>query len=169
MKELKITTENIAAANKQFLGEVNEYPLFEEAAEIDIINASPGEGECYGEIVNFRPGVEKLMIDKKELEKYKGKEALVRLKKAFNAKIIEANDFQAKANFVSYEKTNHPVISWIKEPVDVEIIMSDGSKKRGFSSKSILGAKGMIRFEGVGYANIEEKKGNLISCVFAHE
>ncbi len=168
MKELKITTENFASANKHFLGEINEYPFFEEAAEIEVINTSPGQGECYGEQINFKPGVEKLLVSKKELQKYKDKQVLVRLKKAFNAKIIEASDFQAKANFVSYEKTTNPVISWIKEPIDVEILMSDGSKKRGFSAKSLLEAKGVVRFEGIGYANIEDRKGNTIYCVFAH-
>ena len=85
MKEVKITLENFASANKQFLGEVAEYPFFEEAIEIEINNMMEGEGEAYGENIKFKGGIEKLLVNKKELLKYKGKETLVRFKKAFNA------------------------------------------------------------------------------------
>ncbi len=169
MKEVKITLENFASANKQFLGEVAEYPLFEEAIEIEINNMIEGEGECYGENIKFKGGIEKLLVNKKELLKYKGKETLIRFKKGFNAKIIEATEFSGKANFVSYTKTEYPVISWIKESIDVEVLMNDGSIKKGFSSKSLTNASGVVRFEGIGYANIESKENNLIKCVFAHE
>ena len=169
MKEVKITLENFASANKQFLGEVAEYPFFEEAIEIEINNMMEGEGEAYGENIKFKGGIEKLLVNKKELLKYKGKEALVRFKKGFNAKIMEATEFSGKANFVSYTKSENPVISWIKESIDVEILMNDGSTKKGFSSNSLQKASGVVRFEGIGYANIESKENGIIKCVFAHE
>lgn len=169
MKEVKITLENFASANKQFLGEVNEYPFFEEAIEIEINNMIEGEGESYGENIKFKGGIEKLLVNKKELLKYKGKEALVRFKKGFNAKIIQASEFSGKANFVSYMKSENPVISWTKESSDVEILMNNGTTKKGFSSNSLQKASGVVRFEGIGYANIESKENRIIKCVFAHE
>jgi len=169
MKEVKITLENFASANKQFLGEVDEYPFFEEVIEIEINNMVEGEGESSGENIKFKGGIEKLLVNKKELLKYKGKEILVRFKKGFNAKIIETSEFSGKANFVSYTKTEHPVISWTKESSDVEILMNDGTTKKGFSSNSLQKSNGVVRFEGIGYANIESKENGIIKCVFAHE
>jgi hypothetical protein len=111
-----------------------------------------------------------LFVDKKELIKYsKKKGALVRFKKAFNAKIDEANEFGGKATFISYSKTDNPIVSWVHEMIDVEILMSDGSVKRGFSAPSLISATGMVHFEGLGYANIEAKKDGTIKCVYAYE
>jgi glutamyl-tRNA synthetase len=170
LKEVKITLDMFAAANKAALGEVNSYPFFEEATEIEIYNMTDGEGECYGQNVKFESGIEKLFIDKKELLKYKNKkDVLVRMKKAFNAKITESGEFSGKAMFVSYAKTEYPVISWIDEPIDVEVLMNDGTTKRGLSSPSLLEAKGVVHFEGLGYANIEAKDKGIIKCIYSYD
>ena len=44
-------------------------------------------------------------------------------------KIIETNEHQGKAQFISYTKSENPVISWTKESIKVEILMNDGSIK----------------------------------------
>jgi len=170
LKEVKISLDAFAAANKEILGEAKEFPFFEEAAEIEVYNIAPGEGECYGEKIAFNSGVTKLFADKKELLKYKNRiGAEVRFKKAFNAKMNEITDFNGKATFISYSKTNNPVISWVKELIDVEVLMGDGSVKRGFSSPSILEAKGVIRLEGLGYVNTEAKERGIIKCVYSYD
>ena len=169
LKEVKITLEMFAAGNKAVLGDASSFPFFEEAVPVEIYNLIPGEEDCYGEQVNFDNALEKVFIDKKELAKYKTKkDALVRFKKAFNAKITEATEFEGKAMFVSYLKTEYPVVSWVDELVDVEIVMSDGTTKRGFSSPSLLTAKGIVHFEGLGYANIEAKEKGIVKCVYSY-
>ena len=47
--------------------------------------------------------------------------------------------------------------------------MNDGTTKKGFSSNSLQKSNGVVRFEGIGYANIESKENGIIKCVFAHE
>jgi glutamyl-tRNA synthetase len=169
-KTAKITIENLGSTNKEFLGEVKELPFFEEGIETEIIGMVEGDGESYGEKVKFSGGIEKLIVDKKEALKYKNKlGTIVRLKKAFNAKVIEATEFSMKLQFISYAKTEHPVISWVKGIVDAEIIMDDASKRVGITAKSALEEKGIKHFEGLGYANIEEIKGNYVRAVFAHK
>lgn len=170
LKEVKISADAIAAANKLFIGEVNSYPFFEEAVPLEVYNVTSGEGDCYGETVKFDNGIAKLFVDKKELLKYKNKlNTPMRLKKAFNATITEVSEYGGKAMFVSYSKTENQVLSWVNELVDVEITMSDGTIKRGFSSTSLLEAKGIIHFDGIGYANIEGKEDGKITAVFAYE
>ena len=169
LKEVKIPMEMIAAANKIFVNEAKDYPFFEEAAQIEVYNVAPGEGDCYGEKINFEAGIIKLFIDKKELAKHKEKkDSIVRLKKAFNAKLNEASEYEAKATFISYSKTDYPVLSWIAELVDVEVIMSDGKTKRGFSCPTIIEAKGLIRLEGIGYCNIEAKEDGVIKLIYSY-
>jgi len=170
LKEVKISMDAFAAANKAVIGETQEYPFFEEAVPVELYNMTSGEGECYGERITFEAGIEKVLVDKKEIAKYKGKAGtIVRFKKAFNAKIQEASEFGGKAMFISYSKAEHPVISWVMEPVDVEVLMGDGTLARGFSAPSIINASGMIHLEGLGYVNIEAKEGGVIKCVFGYK
>ena len=170
LKEVKISLDAFSAANKEVLGGASEYPFFADAAEIEVKDIQKGEAECYGEKIKFISGKDKIIVSKTELQKYEGKKGvMVRLKKGFNLMLSDVTENGGKADFISYEKTELPVISWVKESASVEIVMSDGSIKKGTSAKSILQAKGIIHFEGLGYANIEEKKGNLASCVYSYD
>lgn len=168
LKEVKITTEAFAAANKLFLGEVNEYPYFEEIVPLEVINMVEGEVEGHGEHQKFKGGIQKFLVNKKELMKNKVG-SMVRLKKAFNIKLDELTEFSSRATFVSYMKTQNPILSWIIDSVDIEILMSDGTIKRGITTKNVLEENGVIRIEGIGYANVEEKTNSNIKLVFAHE
>jgi glutamyl-tRNA synthetase len=168
ISEVKINMEMIAAFNKELLGEVNEYPYFEEIVPLEVVNMIEGEVEGHGEHQKFKGGIQKFLVNKKELLKNKVG-GMVRLKKACNVKLDEVGEFESRATFVSYMKTTNPILSWIIDSVDIQILMNDGTIKRGISTKSILNEKGVIRIEGIGYANIEEKTDSLIKLVFAHE
>jgi glutamyl-tRNA synthetase len=168
LKEVKITTDMFAAANKLFLGEKNEYPFFSEPIEMEITNMIDGIADNYGEEINLKGGIQKVLVDKNEVKKFKP-ETQVRLKKGFNVKMQEVGEYGAKALFISYLKTNNPTLSWIVDPVDISVLMSDGTTKIGITSKSILKENGVVRIEGIGYANIEEKNNKEIKLVFAHE
>ncbi|MCX6800966.1 MAG: glutamate--tRNA ligase [Candidatus Diapherotrites archaeon] len=168
--EAKVSMENFAAANKSVLGNVAEFPFFEEAVEVEAYNVGNGAGECYGEKIEFEGPIEKFLVDKKELKRHKAGE-IIRFKKAFNVKLDEVSEYGGKATFSSYSKAdaNYPIVSWLENQVDVELLMSDGTKKMGFTAPSILEASGVIHFEGVGYANIEAKSEGMVKCVFSYE
>ena len=165
--EAKIALENFAAANKQILGEAKEFAFFEEAIEIEIMNVAPGKVELYEDEIKFRGPIEMLLVDKKEFAKHKAGQ-VVRFKHAFNAKLNEVSEYGGNGEFVSYSKAKHPVISWLIDPVDVEVTMADGSVRRGFSAPSIINAEGVVHLENLGYVNIEDKKNGIIKCVFSY-
>jgi glutamyl/glutaminyl-tRNA synthetase len=169
MNEVNIDMKMIAAYNKEFVGEVNEYPFFEEAVGIEIYNFAPGVAECYGTQINFDSPIETIIIDKKELQKFKDGD-IVRMKKGFNIKFTEVSEYGAKAQFISYSKTenNHPILSWMKQTIDTEILMNDGTIKRGISSSGIEKEKSIVRFEEIGYANMEETKEGKTSFVYSY-
>lgn len=169
LKEVKISIDAFAAANKDVLGEAKEFPFFEDAILLEVNSVAAGEADCYGEKIIFKQGNVKLIVDKKELMKYANKKGtMVRLKKAFNAVIVSANEKGGKADFASYKKSELPILSWIKETANVEVLMDDGSTRKGTTAKNALNASGVVHFEGLGYANIEEKKEKLIKCVYAY-
>ena len=170
LKEVKITLEMFAAVNKKILGEVNEYAFFVEPIELEVTGVLEGTIESYGEKIILQKSNLILFVEKKELLKYKDKSPLLlRLKKGFNIQLLFVSDNHAEARFVSYDKKDLPVISWIKEMVDAEILMNDGKKITGIAPKSILKAKGVVHFEGLGYVNIEENKKDKVKCVYSYK
>ena len=167
LNEAKISTENLAAANKILVGEVSEFPFFEEAIEVEVINVTPGKVALYGDEISFRGPIERVTVDKNTFTKHKAGK-VVRFKQAFNAKLTEITDYGGKADFVSYTKAKHPTISWVIDPVDVEVLMGDGSVKKGFSAPGIVEAEGIIYLENLGYVNIEEKDDGITKCIFSY-
>ena len=165
ISEVKIDMKMIAAFNKEFVGSVNEYPFFEEACGIEIYNFINGEVESYGEKIIFNAPIETIIVDKKELKRFKEGDT-IRMKKGFNIKFSEVSEYGAKAQFISYDKGDHPTLSWLRRTTDIEILMSDGTKKVGISSNKISDENGMIHFEGIGYANFDNEKGKF---VFSYE
>ncbi|MBT4870594.1 MAG: hypothetical protein HON47_03405 [Candidatus Diapherotrites archaeon] len=165
MSEVKIDMKMIAAFNKEFVGPVKEYPFFQEAVGVEIYNFIPGNVKNYGENVIFDAPIETVLVDKYELTKFKADD-IVRFKNGFNVKFTQVSEYGAKAQFISYEKREAQTLSWIKGTSNVEILMSDGTKKVGVSSTLINEEKKMVRFEGLGYATNDNANGKF---VFSYE
>ena len=151
---------------------MKEFPFFEEAVEIEIMNVSPGKVDMYGEEIALRGPIEMFLVDKREFAKHK-KGTIVRFKNAFNAKLSEVSEYGGRADFVSYSKSSSglktPIVSWTIDPVDVEVTMSDGSIRRGFSAPGVISAEGIIHLENIGCVNIDLKEGGKIKCVYGYK
>ncbi|MDD3159931.1 MAG: glutamate--tRNA ligase family protein, partial [Candidatus ainarchaeum sp.] len=170
ISEVKIEMDMIAAFNKQFLGQVNQYPFFEEAAEIEIINCINGTIENNGEKINITSPIQKFLINKNESKEFNPNEKY-RLRNAFNIKINDVNEFSVSSNFISYEKIKDiKSIDWIRSAIDVDVLMSDGKTKSGLSTISILKEqeRNEIQLNGIGFVNIEKLTTEKVYCVFSH-
>ncbi len=168
INEAKISLENMASINKKFLGEIKNYPFIEEGIEIEINNFSKGKIIISEQEILIDGPIQKFIIDKKEMQKIKIGE-LVRFKDGFNARIEETSEFGAKAFFLGYEKTGYKTINWLKENVEVRILMSNGKEKIGLSTPILMKEKEgqVIYFNNIGYARIEDKE--KMYFVFSHE
>ena len=169
LKEVKIDLANFAFRNKEITGEVTNYPFIEEGVECQVIGIREGEVNYYGEKIKLKNVVEKFVLDKKEILKFKAGD-IIRLKNAFNIKFNEISEFGATANFISFESGNKPVVNWlvIGSESDASVLMSDGSKKVGLSTRNIKENSGIIHFLGIGYVNIENKN-SAINCIFSYK
>ena len=165
ISEVKIDMKMIAAFNKEFVGSVTEYPFFEEAVGVEIYNFVPGTVKNYNETIVFDAPIQTLLVNKTSLLKFKTDD-VVRFKNGFNVKFTQITEYGAKAQFVSYEKGEHPSISWINGRFDVSILMNDASTKVGISAGKILDETTMVKFAEVGYANFDGEKGKF---VFSYE
>lgn len=169
-KEVKIDMENFSAHNKEILGEVNNYPFIEEGVECEVIGIRQGEINSYGEKTILKNPIEKFIIDKNEIKQIK-KGDIIRLKDGFNIKINEINEYQIIANFISFEKLSNiqKNINWIMKNIEVEVLMSNGTKKLGISSKNLEMENNIIYLQNIGFVKIEEKTELRIKCIFMHK
>ncbi|MDD3083861.1 MAG: glutamate--tRNA ligase family protein [Candidatus ainarchaeum sp.] len=167
--DAKIGLENFGSSNKKFLGEVKNYPFIEEGLEIEIINFMKGKTNAYEQELLLEEPIQKFVVDKKEIKNIRVGEN-IRFKEGFNVKIEEIGDFGAKGRFISYEKTGYKTIDWLKEFIDVKILMADGKEKIGMSVPNIQNEKegNVIFFNGIGYVRIDNKT-REVYCVFAHK
>lgn len=165
--EAKIGIENFAAINKEIVGEVNSYPFIEEGIECEVIGIFEGEINYYGEKIIIRNPIQKFILDKKEIKKFKTSD-IIRLKNGFNIKIEEINEYYIRAKFISFEKTNKPTVNWLMDGIDTEILMNDGTIRQGMSAPNLKNENKIIYFSNIGHANIENKN-EKINCVFSYE
>jgi glutamyl-tRNA synthetase len=168
--DAKINMENFASANKEFLNNVSSFPFIEDGIEIEIMNCKKGKVEVYGNKIEIGEAIEKIIVDKKELKKFK-EEDIVRLKDGFNIKLKEVSEYGAKADFISYEKSGYKSLNWLKDnEMDAKILMNDGKERIGMTSASISREKGVVLLLNLGYVHIEIKeKGKEVYCIFTHE
>ena len=103
-----------------------------------------------------------IYIAGEDFERLKGKE--IRLKDLYNIILDEESEFTDMPN------KDIPRIQWVTEPVDVEVVMVDGSIARGVGERSLLefGPDDMVQFERFGFVRIDSVEGNLIRAYYAH-
>ena len=105
---------------------------------------------------------DEIYIAKEDFDRLEGKE--IRLKDLFNIVLGEISEFTSIPN------KDIPRIQWVSEPVDVEVIMVDGSVTRGYGEASLLEMKedDMVQFERFGFVRIDEIKDDRVRAYFAH-
>ncbi len=105
---------------------------------------------------------DEIYIAKEDFDRLEGKE--IRLKDLFNIVLGEVSEFTSMPN------KDIPRIQWVSEPVDVEVIMVDGSVTRGYGERSLLDMRedDMVQFERFGFVRIDEIKDGKVRAYFAH-
>ncbi len=105
---------------------------------------------------------DEIYISKEDFEKLEGKE--IRLKDLFNVILDEESEFTDIPN------KDIPRIQWVSEPVDTEVVMVDGSVKKGFGERSLLDFKpdDMVQFERFGFVRIDSVNGGKVVAYYAH-
>jgi len=170
--EARVGIENFAAANKEIIGEVNSYPFIEDGCEIEVMGFVNGKTNAYGSEEIFGGVIQKIIIDKKNLKELQQGD-LVRMKDGFNIKIEEVNEYGGRAKFLGYEKTSekYKMMDWLKEGIDVKVLMSDGKERLGMSGKGLLKEKAgnEVNLLGLGFVNIERIEEKGIYCIFSYE
>jgi glutamyl-tRNA synthetase len=105
---------------------------------------------------------DEIYIAGEDFKKLRGKE--VRLKDLYNVILNE------DADFTSVPNKDIPRIQWVSDPVGVEVVMIDGSVKKGVGERSLLEMKpdDVVQFERFGFVRIDEVRDGTVIAYYAH-
>jgi glutamyl-tRNA synthetase len=98
---------------------------------------------------------------------------IFRLKHAYNVRVVKKDGKKIDCAFVSSEhKTGIPIVNWLlpDETVKTEVLMLDGSTKKGFSEKALSKKKAgePVRFEDFGYLVVKTNGKGTVRLNYTH-
>ncbi|HLC36255.1 MAG TPA: glutamate--tRNA ligase [archaeon] len=108
--------------------------------------------------------IQKFFVSKKDLMKFR-EGGSFRLRNAFNVKLTELNEFQAKAQYLG-DLSKENALHWIASgnELDAEIVMDDNSKILGLVEDFVSEARvnDFFQFEKFGYLRLDSKEKRLL-------
>ncbi len=167
--DIEVPAENLYAENRKLIDADTHRRMFVPDPVKIVIKNMPDIGDV--ELANHPKealGKRKITVKNEiyiageDFEKFRGKE--IRLKDLFN--II----LDKEAGFTSISNKEIPRIQWVSEPIDVEVVMVDGTIKKGYGERSILDFKpdDMVQFERFGFVRIDSVEERRVRVYFAH-
>ncbi len=169
LTDIEAPAENLYAENRKLIDpEADRYFLVPDPVRIEIdgmpeieaveIPLHPDFPERGMRVVSASSVV---FIPSEDFEKHKGEK--IRLKDFCNILLNERSDF------VSLHVEDLPKVQWLHDYLPVEVIMPDGTIKRGLGEKNLENTEEgqLIQFERFGFAKIDSK-GDPIVAYFAH-
>lgn len=116
----------------------------------------------------LKEGSQSFLVPKKEIDALKENEVF-RLKKAYNVRLVEKGELQARAEFVGLQKIDKKIVAWILNGLDVVVLMDDGKKILGITENRKFKEGEIVYFERFGFVKVETVSPKRIECVFAHK
>jgi glutamyl-tRNA synthetase len=168
---------HIEAINRRFIDEsADRYFFIAEPIEIRIDGAESREVELdlYPEKRKggrvFRTG-EEFFIEKSDFDRLKDG-SIYRLMDCLNFTIKSGKPQFHSQKYIDYRDKGSMIMHWLPKDatIDIEVLMNDGSIKRGFGEESLKGLKegSMIQFTRFGFCRLDRKDG-ILKFVFTHK
>ncbi|MBI2530286.1 MAG: glutamate--tRNA ligase [Candidatus Diapherotrites archaeon] len=132
----------------------------------------PDASERGEKVYHLNEGMQRFIIEKGDAEKLKTGET-IRLKHAYNVRIVKKDSMQIFAEFVSASKIDAPLIPWLleEESIGIEVLMPDAKIVYGSAEAELLkyDVGSILQLERLGYARLDAREGNSARLWFAHK
>lgn len=167
--DIEVPAENLYAENRKLIDSTTPRRMFvPEPVRIKIKNMPEIEGVVLENHPRHDLGKREIMVKdeiyvaNEDFKAFRSKE--IRLKDLFNVILEE------EAEFTSIPNKEIPRIQWVSEPVDVEVVMVDGSVRKGCGERSILDFKpdDMVQFERFGFVRIDTIENEGVGAYYSH-
>lgn len=169
--DAKIEEKKLADTNKKFVEQkADRIPFVLEPFELEVNFAEQTVAEIDGKEYILHRGIQKFLVDRKELEMHKNAK-LVRMRNAYNARIEKISEFGATAKYSGREILKAPIISWVTDGTDIEIVSPQNKKIIATADARILEKKegDIVYLEKYGFARIDSMQGKRPVLYFCHE
>lgn len=163
-----IEWNTLAAINREFIINRSErISVIEEPFKLIVEYAPAKQVKTDFGTIQLNEGLQDFIVEKKHIENKLN--AIVRLRNAYNVKIKKITALQAFAEYVGDEK-REPIIPWITEPVEIEIMMPDAKKIKRVTDKRILRKKvdETCYIDNLGFVRIDNVTETKVEAWFAH-
>ncbi len=121
---------------------------------------------------HLNEGMQRFIIEKSDAEKLNEGET-IRLKHAYNVRVVKKDAMQVFAEFVSTSKTDAHVIPWLieEQSIAVEILMPDAKIIYGSAEAGLLNYEigSVLQLERLGYARLDSREAGTAKLWFAHK
>ena len=165
-----ISMHKMAAYNRELIQDESiRMPFIQDPVKIEVLVDEEIEAEKDGRVVSLPRGVQEFFVSRTELGKIS--EPVLRLRNLYNIRLASREGLALEGKFISIESPGKkPVIEWVHEMMDLELLMPDASKEVGATEKADLGKGQRVYLEKKGYCIVDsEGDGERPVAWFTHQ
>lgn len=164
-----IEMDKLIDLNKKYIGgKSRRISFMEEGVRLDVQYAGAMEVEKDNALFELKEGTQLFTIAKNEAEKLR-EGSVVRLRNAYNIRVVKKDPLQVFAEFTGTAKIEKPIIDWILECREVEITMPDTTKRPGMIENINVKEGEHLYLEKFGYCVVDSKEKERLSLWFTHK
>ena len=165
--DAKISIDKLSDLNKGFIDkESRRINFLGEPLALEIQHCPETEAKKDGQTIKLNEGSERVYIEK-SAEIKKG--AVIRLRNLYNVRITNVDPLQVFSEYAGDAKDKEIIVSWIKEPKDVQITMDDNSLLMGLAEETKAEKGDRFYLEKLGYCITDAVSGRKIEFYFSHK
>ena len=118
--------------------------------------------------IELNEGLQDFYVEKSDVAKKTG--TIIRLRQAYNVRIKKIGELNAIAEFAGEDKIE-PVVPWISEGIEINIMLPDASKIKKIADNRVLrkAIGERIFLERIGYCRLDRKDEDNITVWFTHK
>lgn len=166
--DASISFDKLASYNRDLIKGMAERATFiTDTVKLTVMMAEQMEVEKDGKAFELRGGIEELFVSASEVKMIK--EPVFRLRNAYNVRVEDREGIALDGKFAGKAVEGKEVVNWIKEPMDIEVLMPDGKREVGAIESTELRKGEYLYLEKKGYVIVDSVEGKRPVAWFCHE
>jgi len=164
--DANISMQKLGAYNKELIQDEAERTTYlMDPIKLQVSMQEELEVEKEGGKIKFERGLHEFFVSESEMKKVGN---VFRLREAYNVRVDKKEGLVLEGEFAGKKADGKEIIQWIKEMMDLELLLSNGSREVGAIEAKTLRKGQYLYLEKKGYCIIDSVNGRPIAW-FSHE
>ncbi len=166
--DASVPMSKLASYNRELIiGEAARTTYITDPVKIEVMVHEEIEAEKDGTGFMLPRGMQAFLVSAAEVKGIK--EQVFRLRNAYNVRVENKEGFALEGKFAGKEASGKKVVSWIKEMMDLELVLPGGERELGVIEARELRKGQYLHLEKKGYCIIDSTEGKRPVAWFTHE